>query len=758
MIFSLFRLAVAAFMLAYGGGSRPGDFRIIGPGGGGAMFHPTISPHDPNTVLVGCDMTGSYITHDAGKSWRMFNLRGVARFFVFDPLDRKVIYAQSNGLWRSQDEGETWRLIYPSPSSVKSIKMSSDHSDENLIAEPNPLGEITAMAIDPSDSKTFYVAAGDRKKTASALFTSGDGGQNWKRAGDLPGPADKLWVNPHSPAAARMLIIAGAHFIEKKTSSGIERISGPSAKTFKDISAGFRKDGEPLIYVIGDDSAFASDDEGTSWRKASLGQGSGKMRAIATSLRNPETAYVSYRDLQEGGIQWLGVAKTTDAGRSWQPVWKEDSNPAAKPATNIHDAWITERFGPDWSENPLALAVAEQDANVGYGTDLGRAMRTTDGGASWVAVYSRKSSANGWASTGLDVTNAYGYHFDPFDHNRQFITTTDIGLFRSEDGGQSWISSTRGVPKEWMNTTYWIEFDPQVKGRIWSVNSWTHDLPRPKMWRRKGIRGYRGGVCRSDDGGRTWTKSNEGMEETAATHILLDPTSPAGARVLYVAAFGRGVFKSVDGGQSWKLKNKGITQKEPFAWRIVRDSRGTLYVLVARRSEDGSIGTDGDGAIYKSADGAENWSPVTMPEGSNAPNGLAVDPSTPDRLYLAAWARDKGEHGEGGGIFLSVNAGVTWSQVLDRDRHIYDVTIDPRDAKILYASGFESSAWKSNDRGETWTRIPGFNFKWGHRVIPDPQDSRKVYITTFGGGVWHGSVDGENRPLDIVTPELQPGR
>src|SRR5260370_40287479 len=115
------------------------------------------------------------------------------------------------------------------------------------------------------------------------------------------------------------------------------------------------------------------------------------------------------------------------------------------------------------------------------------------------------------------------------------------------------------------------------------------------------------------------------MAETEPTNILLDPASPAESRVLYVAAFGRGVYKSADGGKSWKLKNAGITQKEPFAWRIVRDGRGTLYVLVARRSEDGSIATDGDGAIYKSTDGAENWSRVSMPEGSNAPNGLAID-------------------------------------------------------------------------------------------------------------------------------------
>jgi photosystem II stability/assembly factor-like uncharacterized protein len=77
---------------------------------------------------------------------------------------------------------------------------------------------------------------------------------------------------------------------------------------------------------------------------------------------------------------------------------------------------------------------------------------------------------------------------------------------------------------------------------------------------------------------------------------------------------------------------------------------------------------------------------------------------------------------------------------------------------VLFACGFESSAWRSTDRGEHWARIPGFNFKWGHRVIPDPEDSKMIYITTYGGSVWHGRVDGIEQPADIATPELQPGR
>ena len=177
------RALLGLFVLAHGNGDapRPGNFRVIGPGGGGAMFHPTVSPHDLDTVLVSCDMTGAYISHDGGKSWRMFNLRGVVEFFVFDPLDENVIYAQSNGLWRSQDQGATWNLVYPTPASVKGVKMSSDHSDEDIVAEPNPLGTITAMAIDPADSRTEFGrwrALGIRGVVASArAFDFGAGHQ-----------------------------------------------------------------------------------------------------------------------------------------------------------------------------------------------------------------------------------------------------------------------------------------------------------------------------------------------------------------------------------------------------------------------------------------------------------------------------------------------------------------------------------------------------------------------------------------------------
>src|SRR5688572_27650574 len=120
------RLFVALALLS--AAPRPDAWKILGPGGGGAQFYPTVSPHDPRLVLVACDMTGSYISRDGGESWRMFNLRGVARSFAFDPSDPKTLYAMTSVLWRSTDSGSTWHMVWPHPARVTGSDMMDDHA------------------------------------------------------------------------------------------------------------------------------------------------------------------------------------------------------------------------------------------------------------------------------------------------------------------------------------------------------------------------------------------------------------------------------------------------------------------------------------------------------------------------------------------------------------------------------------------------------------------------------------------------------
>jgi photosystem II stability/assembly factor-like uncharacterized protein len=314
------------------------------------------------------------------------------------------------------------------------------------------------------------------------------------------------------------------------------------------------------------------------------------------------------------------------------------------------------------------------------------------------------------------------------------------------------MSSITGIRHHWDNTTYWVEFDPKVRGLMWGAFSRTHDLPRPKMWRRANPDSFQGGIAWSVDGGDHWIVA-EGLPETAVTHIILDPNSPVGSRTLYATAFGKGVYKSTDNGRTWALRNNGIEGKQPFAWRLVRETGGTLYLIVARRSDDGSVGGEFDGALYKSTDGADHWEKLRLPEGVNGPTGQALDPTDAKRMYLSAWGVSKPAGITGGGVFLSRDGGRNWTTLFGASQHVYDVTLDPKNPKVLYNCGFESGAYRSTDAGETWTRIKGFNFKWGHRVVLDPIDPARIYITTFGGSVWHGPAEGDPTAIeDIATP------
>jgi photosystem II stability/assembly factor-like uncharacterized protein len=703
----------------------------------------------------------------------------VVESFAFDPGDPAVLYAATGVLWRSEDSGRTWRMVFPDPARNTVEHGWGDHAD-SVFTSDDPLYpsgrdvNIYSVVVDPADSRHLVLALsatppgppGTSPASPTIVLASSDRGRTWAREGELG--VERVFALSVEARAVRAIgetaVYEGAH-------GAFSRFDPPAGGKIR--SGSFGRDSasnRTLTYVTTAAGISVSEDGGRTWRAANgtlaaLMTGSGEeswgpaarskptLGPIAASGGHGLVAYVGLRGLRNaaGQAPFNGIAKTSDGGRSWTIVHSEPD----RPSSNLEGSWIEERALEDghsvWFDAPYDLAVAPGDPDVCFVTDLFRTYRTRDGGRTWAQVNSVRRGEDRWASRGLDVTTAYGVHWDPFDRRRVFITYTDIGLFRSEDAGASWIGSSRGVPTRWRNTTYWLAFDPEVKGRMWGAFSGTHDLPRPKMWRRTDPERFQGGVGVSSDGGLTWTPSSTGMPESAITHVLLDPASRAGARTLYATAYGRGVFKSTDDGRTWTLKNAGLDQRQPFAWRITRAGDGTLYLVVARRSERGRIGDADDGALYRSTDGADHWTRLALPAGTNGPNGVAVDPADPRRLYLAAWGVATGHGDTGGGVFLSTDAGAAWRSVLPASQHVYDVTIDPKDPSILYASGFDQAAYRSADRGATWTRLRGYNFKWGHRVIPDLADEARVYVTTFGGSVWHGPATGDPAAVEDVV-------
>jgi hypothetical protein len=324
----------------------------------------------------------------------------------------------------------------------------------------------------------------------------------------------------------------------------------------REAAAGF---GPGTLYLLTEPAGlWVTRDAGRTWQRLDDGLGAlgwrgqvpRQLRGLATAENRPGHVYVSYSGLPSW-ISWLsGVAGSTDGGRHWQLLWADGRSPAA----NVSDAWITPLLGQSWGENPLEMGVHPSKPGIVFTADLGRTMRTLDGGRNWEAAYSRPVPGGGWTTTGLDMTTSYGVHFDPFDARQIFISYTDIGLFRSDDGGASWKPSGQGVPA--LNTAYWTVFDPaaqsSVGGRVTSRSAALEDGPA------EAGRGAWHGECAP-----AGTVPTRARAARCARHApALDPRSRPGARTSYAAASVQSGKSTDDGGPD--LRRPNIVRKAPL--------------------------------------------------------------------------------------------------------------------------------------------------------------------------------------------------
>ncbi|MBX3252757.1 MAG: hypothetical protein KF862_01350 [Chitinophagaceae bacterium] len=770
--------------------AQPQDPLIIGPGGGGATFIPTFSPANPLHFIVRCDMTGSYLTKNGGTSYQQFNFANGASGYAFHPKDSNTIYIGSATLNRSADGGKTWEVVFPGKEDIIQETYSGDHANYTIEVKETSLydtasGSIHNIRIDPVTTGGLYFSMG------RYFFYSFDNGRKWAKE-DCKKRIDFIYAGNTTGNEVYIFTPEALYRFDKNT--GIMHWKDYPAAMIPSFSftGGVKKGTDSVIFYsihhdtkrevngeFGYSEIWKSGDSGNAWEQVSdtvITNASAGIKPsysmISCAEQDAASVYVvtnRYQEKSDTTLKyWYGALKSADAGKSWQWCWKGGGGSGkygvkdGNDAVNLSDAWVKKAFGGEYIRL-MDVGVYPADGNTAIVTDWYRTMKTTDGGNTWQQVYSNSHPDGSFGSRGLEVTTAYGVHFDPFDSNHMAISYTDIGYHHSFDGGTTWHRSTEGVPVEWINTCYWVVFDPAVKNKLWSAWSGMHDFPRGKMtrdplWKKRA----RGGICVSEDGGKTWKPVYEGMGMDApATCLVLDTASPAGNRTLYAAVYNKGVFKSTDDGKTWTLKNNGI-EDNTCAFELTLSAKRELFLTVSATPQH-TNGKRGrafySGAVYKSTDGATTWTKLQVTDGLLFPNGIECDPLNPDRIYLGCWAdidlsdlvggetaRNTGGNEKlkmPGGIFLSEDGGKTWRQVFDDKQYVYDIVADARIPGRLYLNTFNKAAYRSDDSGNTWKKIKGYDFHWGQRPALDPRDKEKIFLTTFGSGVWWGRPETE---------------
>ena len=271
-----------------------------------------------------------------------------------------------------------------------------------------------------------------------------------------------------------------------------------------------------------------------------------------------------------------------------------------------------------------------------------------------------------------------------------------------------------------------------------------------------------GGVWKTTNAGTTWTPIFDGEGSYSIGCVAVDPNNP---NVIWVGTgennsqrsvgYGDGVYKSLDGGQTWK--NMGLKTSEHIGKIIVDPSNSEIVYASAQ----GPLwGPGGERGLYKTIDGGKTWKAVLTISENTGVSDLWMDPRSSQILYATAYQRRRHQWGmvHGGpenAIWKSTDAGTTWRKVEKgipkSDLGRIGLAVSPANPDVLYAiveasDAKERGVYRSNDRGESWTRMADYisaSPQYYQELFPDPKNVDRVYsmdvythVTEDGGKTW----------------------
>ncbi len=251
--------------------------------------------------------------------------------------------------------------------------------------------------------------------------------------------------------------------------------------------------------------------------------------------------------------------------------------------------------------------------------------------------------------------------------------------------------------------------------------------------------------------------------------------SPDNDDVLYVSASVGGVFKTTDRGQNWTPIFDEIGKPSIGNIAIAPSNSQRIYVGTGEANGSSTSGAFFGDGMYRSNDAGATWSNIGLPE-SNHIGRIAVDPSDPDRVFVAATGKLYGKNIERG-IYRTTNGGTDWDKVLfvtDSTAAI-DVAINTANTDIIFAAMWErtrkpwqrsyagesSAIHRSIDGGDTWEELgavhglPASDTQTGRIGIAiSESDPSTIYaryttheIANYFNGLYKSTDNGDNWTL-----------
>jgi len=535
-------------------------------------------------------------------------------------------------------------------------------------------GRVDRAAGVPGDPLTYYAAT-----ASGGVWKSSDGGFTWKPIFD---------DQPISSASSIAVAASDPNILY--VGSGEANIRG-------NVAAG--------------NGIYKSTDAGKTWTH--VWKQEGQIGTMAVHPTNPDIAFAAVLGHAFGPNPERGIYRTRNGGRTWEQVLKKDADTGASDVAidpsnpNIVFAGLWQARRRPWEMT---------SGGPGSGLWVSR-----DGGDTWTQLKPGEAGLpeGEWGKVGVAVA--------PSDGRRVYalIEAEKGGLFRSDDGGESWTLATRNRElrqRAWYYTT--LTVSPANPDEVWVPN-----VP----------------MLKSIDGGRTFKQKF--LSHGDHHDLWIDPKDPK----RMIGADDGGVDVSTDGGETWKPAALPIGQ----FYHIAVDNRVPFQVAGALQD----IGTAQGPSNSLSFRGINNadWHGV----GGGEAGWVASDPEDPNVVYAGEYLGIITRYDHRTGEERNVSAwpdnpsGWAAKDMTYRFQWTAPIHISPHDPKTIYHGA--NVLFRTRDGGQTWeaispdlTRDDESKQQWSGGPITGDNTGVETYCTIFviaespkwKGLIWTGSDDG----------------